>query len=71
MFGIDGATKPSSGVTPDTHIAWNVRWMGSIWRQEAQMDRFESGAENHFMPLLQIQTAKDPHGHHNKPTKFF
>jgi hypothetical protein len=34
MFGIDGARRYSSKVTT-TYIAWNIRWMGSIWRQKA------------------------------------
>jgi hypothetical protein len=71
MFGIDGARKPSSGVTPALHVAWNARWMGSIWRQEAKMDRFESGVQNRFTPLLRRLTGKDPHGHQNKPKKLF
>jgi hypothetical protein len=69
MLGIDGARKPSSRVTPNTCIAWNVHWMGSIWRQEAAMDRFESGTQNRFTPLLQRHTWNDPHGHQNKPTQ--
>jgi hypothetical protein len=73
MFGIDGAKKPSSGVTPNMCVAWNIRWMGSIWRQEAhmEMDPFESGMQNRFMPLLHILTGKDPHRQQNKPIKFF
>jgi hypothetical protein len=59
------------GVTPCACIAWNVRWMGNIWRQEAEMDRFESGMQNRFIALLQIRTAKEAHGHQNKPTKLF
>jgi hypothetical protein len=71
-FGIDGARKPSSRVALVQHVAWNsARWMGSIWRQEAKMDRFESGAENHGTPLpLQTLTGKDPHGHQNMPAQF-
>jgi hypothetical protein len=53
------------------YIARNTRLIGRIWRQEAEMDRFESGVENRFIALLQIQTAKEAHGHQNKPSQLF
>jgi hypothetical protein len=71
MFGIDGASKPSSQVTPKTSTAWNVRLMGSVWRQEVETDRFESGVWDRFMPPIQRLPGKDSRQHHNKPTHFF
>jgi hypothetical protein len=34
MSGIDGVRKRSSTVIPETYLAWNIRRMGDIWRQE-------------------------------------
>jgi hypothetical protein len=59
------------GHTEYIYIARNTRLIGRIWRQEAEMDRFESGVENRFIALLQIQTAKEAHGHQNKPSQLF